>query len=116
MSDELSEEFSPETHEIETPSRFPMDAFFPLALLSLSLIVLLGWEVSNSSTQRSQLENAITRQGPSVDQSKQVQQVLAKLAGDLLQAAQTDPTAKAIAEKYIRGNGAGSPAPSPAGP
>jgi len=66
--------------------------------------------VSNASSQRTLLESAITRQEPAVNQSNQVQQNLAKLAGDLLQAAQTDGTAKAIAAKYgIQATG-GAPA------
>jgi hypothetical protein len=104
----MSDEYSP---EVETQSRFPMDAFIPLVLLSLSLIVLLGWQVSNSSAQRTQLENAITRQEPAVNQSNQVQATLGKLAADLLEAAQTDGTARAIAAKYIRKNGDGAGAP-----
>ena len=91
---------------------FPMDAFIPLVLLSISFIVLLGWQLSNFSTQRGQLENAITQQEPAVNQSHQVQATLAKLANDLLEAAQTDDKAKAIANKYIRPNNA-APAASP---
>jgi len=109
----MSDEFSPETEtELEPRRGFPMDAFVPLVLLSVSFIVLLGWQVSNTSSQRTQLENAITRQEPAVNQSHQVQASLAKLAEDLLQAAQTDDTAKAIAAKYIQhnANAAASPA------
>ncbi len=74
--------------------------------------MLLGWQVSNTSTQRTLLENAITRQQPAVNQSQQVQAGLAKLATDLLQAAQTDDTAKAIAAKYIQNNGGAGAAPA----
>jgi len=104
----MNEDYSPETGTLRG---FKMDAFLPLVLLSLSLIVLLGWQVSNTSTQRSLLEGAILRQSPAIDQSTQVQANLAKLAGDLLQAAQTDPTAKAIAAKYgIQASGGAAPA------
>src|SRR5580704_10267488 len=114
MSDE---DISPETEtETETQSEggggFPMDAFIPLVLLSLSFIVLLGWQVSNASSQRNTLEAAITRQDPAVNDSQQVQAGLAKLAQDLLTAAQTDDTAKAIANKYIRNNNAAAAAPA----
>lgn len=109
MSDEYLPETEPESLDPAGFRRaFPMDAFIPLVLLSISFIVLLGWQVSNSSSQRTLLENAITRQEPAVNQSDKVQAGLAKLANDLLEAAQTDGTAKAIADKYIRGNG---PAP-----
>jgi hypothetical protein len=109
----MSDEYIPET-EVEPAAGFQMDAFIPLVLLALSFIVYLGWQVSNASTQRGQLENLITRQDPAVNQSKQLQTSLGKLAGDLLQAAQTDDTARRIAEKYgIKENGA---APSDAAP
>ena len=108
----MTEEFSPET-EPELQSGFKMDAFIPLVLLSVSFIVLLGWQVKMSSTQKSQIENAITRQEPAVNQSQQVQASVTKLVTDLLQAAQTDEAAKAIVTKYkIQQNApAGSPAP-----
>jgi hypothetical protein len=105
----MSDEYTPEP---ESPRGFQMDAFIPLVLLSLSFIVLLGWQVSNSSTQRGQIENAITRQEPAVNQSQQLQASLGKLAGDLLQVAQTDGTARAIAQKFgIQQNGAGAGTP-----
>lgn len=104
---------------IETPVEAPasrygfkMDAFIPLVLLSISFIVLLAWQVSITSTQRGQLETAISRQGPQVAQAEQVQAGLKKLAGDLMQAAQTDGTAKAIAAKYIKSNAPASPTAS----
>ena len=78
-----------------------------MVLLSLSFILLLGWQVSNMSTQRSRLEDAISGQQPAVTQAQQVQATLGKLAGDLLEAAQTDGTAKAISDKFgIKQNGA----------
>jgi hypothetical protein len=114
MSDE---EYSPESEtEIETAGGFgfPMDAFIPLVLLSVGFIVLLGWQVSNTSSQRTQLESLITRQEPSVNQAQQLQASLGKLAGDLLKAAETDDTAKAIAAKYgIKQNGADGGAGTP---
>jgi uncharacterized protein YigA (DUF484 family) len=79
---------------------FKLDASIPVMIISISLIVLLGWQVSVASTQRTNLENLITRQEPAVTQSQQVQQSVSKLAADLLQAAQTDDTAKAIVTKY----------------
>ena len=107
----MSEEYSPEPVSGFRAS-FPMDAFVPLALLSISFIVLLGWQMSMSATQKSLMENAITRQEPAVTQSQQVQASVTKLVTDLLQAAQTDDRAKAIVAKYkIQQNG---PAPSPA--
>jgi hypothetical protein len=89
-------------------------AFLPIALLSISFIVLLGWQVSNTSSQHTLLQSAISRQEASVTQADQVKANLAKLAGDLLQTAQTDDTAKAIAAKFgIRSSGAPAASPAP---
>ncbi len=95
----MSEEYSSEP---TTGSRlgFQMDAFIPLALLSISVIVLLGWQLSIGSNQKTLMENAITRGEPALNQSVQVQSSVSKLVTDLLQAAQTDDAAKAIASKY----------------
>jgi len=111
----MSDEYFSESGSL--PGGLKMDAFIPLVLLSISFIVLLGWQVAVNSTQRGQLENAITRQEPAVTQSQQVQAGVSKLVGDLLAAAQTDDAAKAIVAKFkIQQNGApgaaaGSPAP-----
>jgi len=108
----MTEEFVPE-NEPELHSGFKMDAFIPLVLLCVSFIILLGWQVKMSSTQKDLMENTITRQEPAVNQSQQVQASVTKLVTDLLQAAQTDDGAKAIVTKYkIQQNApAGSPAP-----
>ncbi len=92
---------------------FPMDAFIPLVLLSISFIILLGWQVSVSSTQKNLMENAITRQEPAVNQSQQVQASVTKLVTDLLQAAQTDAGAKAIVDKYKIQQSAPAASPTP---
>jgi hypothetical protein len=95
----MPEDFVPEM-EPEVRSGFPMDAFIPLVLLCASFIILLAWQVKMSSTQKDLFENAITRQEPAVNQSQQVQASVTKLVTDLLEAAQTDDTAKAIVTKY----------------
>jgi hypothetical protein len=90
---------------------FKLDAFIPLVLLSISLIVLLGWQINISTTQRTQLDSLITRQVPAVTQAQKVEQGVSKLVSDLLTAAQTDTTAKAIVDKYqIKSNGASAAA------
>jgi len=96
-----TEEYS---QEPEPRGGFPMDASIPLALLSISLIVLLGWQMSNASNDRNSLESAISRQEPAVAQAQQLENGLKALAQELLTTAQTDDTAKAIAAKYIRNN------------
>ena len=92
--------------------RVPMDAFIPLALLAISFIVLLAWQVNNASSQRAMYENAIASQQDQVDKAKQVEASVTKLAQDLIVLAQTDGTARAIEQKFIRsGPGDGAPPP-----
>ena len=114
MSDEIPHDS--DTHTGTGGAGFQMDAFIPIVILAISLIVLLGWQVSESSTQRTMLENALTRGQAAVTQAQQVQGTVSKLASDLLEAAQTDDTAKAIVNKYNikQSNPAGdASAPSP---
>jgi preprotein translocase subunit YajC len=113
----MSDEF-PHDNDIQSGiggAGFQTDAFIPLVILAISLIVLLGWQVSESSTQRTMLENALTRGQAAVTQAQQVQGTVSKLATDLLQAAQTDDTAKAIVNKYnIKENAPAGDASAPA--
>jgi hypothetical protein len=70
------------------------------------LIVLLNWQIQNSTTQGTQLDSLITRQVPAVAQAQKVQDSVSKLVTDLLAASQTDAGAKAIVDKYqIKSNG-----------
>jgi nitrogen fixation/metabolism regulation signal transduction histidine kinase len=115
MSDEI-----PNDHDLHSGTGgagFRPDAFIPLVILSISFIVLLGWQVNEASAQRTLLENALTRSQAAVTQAQQVQGTVSKLASDLLEAAQTDDTAKAIVNKYnIKQNGATGDAPAAASP
>ena len=116
MSDEFPNE--PETESGGIHTGFQMDAFIPLVILAISMIVLLGWQVSMTSSQRTMLENALTRGEAGVTQAQQVRATVQKLATDLLEAAQTDDTAAQIVKKYnIKQNGpaAGEQGASPAG-
>ena len=74
--------------------------FIPIAVLCISLIVLLNWQIKNTDTQGTQLDSLITRQVPAVTQSQKVQDSVSKLVNDLLAASQNDATAKAIVDKY----------------
>jgi hypothetical protein len=94
MNDDLSSENE------GLPGGFKMDAFIPIVLLAVTLIVLLAWQVKETHSQGTYLENLITRQEPQVDQSTQIQATVTKLVRDLIQAAQTDDSAKAIIAKY----------------
>jgi preprotein translocase subunit YajC len=116
MSDEFSNEPATESGDIHTG--FQTDAFIPLVILAISMIVLLGWQVSMTSSQRTTLENGLTRGEAAVTQAQQVTATVSKLATDLLEAAQTDDTAAQIVKKYnIKQNSpvGGEPGASPAG-
>ena len=98
----MSDEF-PNEHETQSEAGqggFPLDAFIPIVIIAITLIVLLGWQVSQISTQRTMLENALTRGEAAVTQAQQVQGTVSKLATDLLDASQTDDVAKQIITKY----------------
>lgn len=118
----------------ESPSGFKMDAFLPLMLLSISVIILIASQCSVAGLHQDELkkdqaelqktmareddsiakiDSVLQRQEQTVTQSKQVQAGLAKLAGDLLAAAETDGTARAIAEKFGIKQGAAAPSASP---
>lgn len=87
------------------------DAFLPLTLLSISLILIFIWQLSTISSQRSGFQNTIQRQDELVSQSHKVQAGLEKLVNDLLDLAQTDAEAKAIVQKYGIARGANAPKP-----
>jgi hypothetical protein len=106
-------DYSPDS---EIPGGFKMDAFIPVVLLAVSLIVFFVWQIINTNAERTQLESVITRQVPAITQAQKVQDSVTKLVNDLLAAAQTDATAKAIVDKYqIKSAGApgADAAPSP---
>jgi len=76
------------------------DGFLPLTLLLLSFILNLIWQLSAISSQRSGFQYTIQRQDELVSQSHKVQAGFQKLMNDLLDLAQTDEDAKAIAKKH----------------
>jgi Spy/CpxP family protein refolding chaperone len=82
-------------------------------ILAITLIVLLGWQVNLTHSQRNQMNDLFERQKPAVAQAQQVEAGLTKLVNDMMEAAQTDDTAKQIIAKYVQKNPA-APAASPA--
>jgi hypothetical protein len=114
------------------PQAFPGgDAFLPLVLIALSLILVFIWQLTNISKQRSSLrasqeqyeaaaQNAATQLDQQIPQSRAVQAKLESLVTDVLNLAKEgDADAKAIKEKYKieqQGAAAGavSASPSPA--
>ncbi|MCX6997800.1 MAG: hypothetical protein NTV49_12110 [Kiritimatiellaeota bacterium] len=75
-------------------------AFWPIALVALSLILVLGRDLYVSSKQKVMLKQIGIQQDQGVLQSRQVAANFEKMMRDLLQLAQTDTDAKAIVTKY----------------
>lgn len=92
------------------------DAFLPLVLVSLSLILIFIWQLSAISTQRTAFQSTIQRQEELVKQSHQVQGSLEKLVNDLLDLSATDSEAKAIVQKYGIARSGAAPTPAPTVP
>ena len=74
--------------------------FLPIVLIALSLIVVLGQTLLTVREQKSALNQMIEQQKPAVEQSRQAAALFTKMIKDLLQLAQTDADAKAIATKH----------------
>jgi predicted PurR-regulated permease PerM len=90
-------------------------AFLPLTLLAVSFLIILVWQLTNITSQRSGLQNLIQNQQQAVQQSRQVQTGLEKLVNDLLDLAQNgDADAKAIVTKFGIARQAPAPAATPA--
>jgi len=75
-------------------------AFLPLTLLLLSFLLNLIWQLSAILSQRSGFQNMIQQQNELVSRSRGVQAGYQKLMNDLLNLAETDEDAKAIANKH----------------
>jgi hypothetical protein len=88
------------------------NGFVPLLLIALSLILILTWELVTGSQARANGRQLREQQSKLVDQSKQIQTGLEKLARDLINVAGTDPDAKAIVTKYQINISNPNPAPT----
>ena len=86
-------------------------SFIPIVLVTLSIIVAFGWQVQRISQDRDNLQankqkleefaqTTLPKLEDQVLKAKQIQAGLEKLVLDLLEAAKTDPDAKAIVTKY----------------
>lgn len=76
------------------------DAFLPVTLVALSLIIILGWQIFNDLQTRSSWQAQYEQRKQLVDQSAKVQSGLEAMINDLLSLAETDNAAKAIIDKY----------------
>ena len=76
------------------------NGFVPLVLIALSVIIILTWELMTGSQARRNGLQLRDQQSKLVEQSKQIQTGLEKLARDLINVASTDNDAKALVAKY----------------
>ena len=90
------------------------NAFVPLVLVAVSVIVILGWELGVGSQARSNGRQLREQQTKLVEQAKQIQTGLEKIARDLVEVARTDDDAKAIVTKYNINISNAMPGASPA--
>ena len=88
------------------------NGFVPACLIAASLIIILVYELTVASQARSNAKQLRDQQTKVVEQSRQIQTGLEKIARDLIEVAKTDDDAKALVSKYAIS--VASPAPSPA--
>ena len=92
-------------------------AFWPVVLVTVSLISILTWQVTVANEVKDHVTQLRDQQVKLVEQSKRMQAGLQKFARDLVDLSKSDPDAKAIVDKYgISINapaGAAAPAASP---
>jgi hypothetical protein len=78
----------------------PRSGFYPLLLISLSLLLIFAWELKINYGQHNGLQIGIQKQEETVIQSRKIQASLEKLVLDLINLANTDSDAKQIIAKY----------------
>jgi hypothetical protein len=100
-----------------SPSRVPTyHGFWPLLLISVSLVLIFGWEVWVGILTRQSAQRLQEQQVRLVEQATQVQARLEKLVRALVELAKTDDEAKRLVAKFgikINDPAASTTAPSP---
>lgn len=86
------------TQESAPPATF--SPFLPMALVTVSVLIFLGWQTAQSVRQHATLIRLSDRQELLASQAAQTENQLQALMMDLLQLAKTDEDARAIAAKY----------------
>lgn len=74
--------------------------FWPLCLMALSLVIILGWQLTAGIQQYSASRRMAEQQALMAQQAAQTESKLQAMMTDLLLLAKTDPEAKTIVEKY----------------
>ena len=108
-----SDDLPDETVAADEP-RQRFNGFVPLVLIALSVIIIFGWEVIVAGQARRNGRQLRDQQAKLVEQSKQIQVGLEKIARDLIELAKTDDDAKALVAKYNINISSPAPAASPA--
>jgi hypothetical protein len=97
------------------PAQSRHHGFIPLVLVAVSLIIILSWELIIGNQARANGGRLREQQAKLVDQSKQIQSGLEKIARDLIDVARSgDDDAKALVTKYGINVSSPAPAASPA--
>ena len=86
--------------EATRPPQSRHHGFIPLVLIAISLIIIFSWELIIANQARNNGERLREQQAKIVDQSKQIQTGLEKIARDLIEVSRTDDDAKALVTKY----------------
>lgn len=77
-----------------------MSPFIPVLLVSVAMIILLGYQLTIIFGQRSGLQKQIAQQTEVVTRAVQTQNELQRVVMELLALSETDADAKAIITKY----------------
>lgn len=94
------EEFSEAAQGQGSEAPGQMSAFVPLTLLSVSIVLVMAWQVHVSSKQCEMLTQTIEQNKGPVMEAQQVQNGLTKLVSDLYEVAKDDNDAKMILYVY----------------
>ncbi len=74
--------------------------FWPVLLLGLSLLFILGWEIQINVYARQAAQQSLEQQARPVEQAEKVQSGLEKLVRGLVDLARTDDEAKKLVDKF----------------
>ncbi len=86
------------THQPKAGTLF--NAFLPVALLGLSVMLVIGLQTKGEIARRSSLNAGIEQRVAVAKQGEKVRPQLDKLATELYQLSQSDATARNIVRKY----------------
>ncbi|MEI8121340.1 MAG: hypothetical protein WCI20_04770 [bacterium] len=75
-------------------------AFVPLLLILISFIMILGWTLTVSVRQATNLQTAKFQVWQAAEQSRQAEEKLKALLSDLVDLAKEDPAAAVIVKQY----------------